>query len=425
MPGHKGRGKIEELDITEIAGADSLYEASGIIAQSEANAGSIFGADTFYTTEGSSHAIRAMLFLAVFQLRKAGEQQVVLAGRNAHKAFITAAAALDFDIEWLYPAEETSYLSCKISPEELDLAIKNCPKLPSAVYITSPDYLGNISDIKGLAAVCHTYGIPLLVDNAHGAYLKFLEPSIHPMDLGADMCCDSAHKTLNVLTGGAYLHISKQADPQYKASAKVALALFGSTSPSYLILRSLDEANKILDSSFKEPLAKICRLSGSIKKRFSRNGYIICGDEPLKITISTKPYGYKGREIADILRSHWIECEFCDDDFIVFMLSPANSRSELKNLEKILAELPKKEPIAEPAPASPKGISRLSPRLAIKSPWEEIPVDAAEGRILHFVGASCPPAVPIVSCGEEITKEAIACFKYYGISTCKVLKENQ
>ena len=110
----------------------------------------------------------------------------------------------------------------------------------------------------GLAAVCHAHGLPLLVDNAHGAYLHFLkEGSRHPIQLGADLCCDSAHKTLPVLTGGAYLHLgsSVQAD---EAAVRNALALFGSTSPSYLILQSLDAANAVLADSFREKL-DICR----------------------------------------------------------------------------------------------------------------------------------------------------------------------
>ena len=109
-----------------------------------------------------------------------------------------------------------------------------------AVYITSPDYLGGVQDIAALAEVCHARGVPLLVDNAHGAYLKFLSPSRHPLDLGADMCCDSAHKTLPVLTGGAYLHVAKGAMAAYEAEARHSLAVFGSSSPSYLILQSLD-----------------------------------------------------------------------------------------------------------------------------------------------------------------------------------------
>ena len=266
MPGHKGRGPLgcEELDITEIAGADELYEAEGIIAQSEANATQLFStARTYYSTEGSSQCIRAMLHLAL-QMRpaKAG-RPVLLAARNAHKALLYAAALLDFDIQWLWPAPDAAgaLCTCPVEPEALSSALDELSaegRTPFGVYLTSPDYLGFVQDVAGLSAVCHAHGLPLLVDNAHGAYLHFLkEGSRHPIQLGADLCCDSAHKTLPVLTGGAYLHLgpSVQAD---EAAVRNALALFGSTSPSYLILQSLDAANAVLADSFREKL-DICR----------------------------------------------------------------------------------------------------------------------------------------------------------------------
>ena len=229
MPGHKGRGPLgcEELDLTEIPGADSLYEADGIIAESEANASALFGCPTFYSTEGSSHCIRAMLQLAkafplggrwhpaspASRMTDEGGPDArfrVLAARNVHKTFLSAAALLDLDVVWL-PSAGGSYLSAQPSPAGLDAALTETGA--SAVYLTCPDYLGFLPDLRPLARVCHAHGALLLVDNAHGAYLRFLNPSRHPMDLGADLCCDSAHKTLPVLTGGAYLHVSKKAFP--------------------------------------------------------------------------------------------------------------------------------------------------------------------------------------------------------------------
>ena len=255
MPGHKGVSLLgfEDMDITEIDGADSLYEAEGIIAESEANASALFGCDTFYSTEGSSQCIRAMLFLACMSEENA-QKPLVLAGRNAHKTFLSAAALLDFDTQWLYGENSSSYLSCDISAEYLEKAIASAERKPAAVYITSPDYLGNTADIKSLAAVCHSHGVLLLVDNAHGAYLKFLLQSQHPVDLGADMCCDSAHKTLPVLTGGAYLHIAPSVRGKLSPLAKNALAMFGSTSPSYIIMQSLDMANKYIADGYSHKL---------------------------------------------------------------------------------------------------------------------------------------------------------------------------
>ena len=121
------------------------------------------------------------------------------------------------------------------------------------IIIKSPDYLGRTADIKGIADVCHRKGVLLIVDNAHGAYLKFSENDDHPLTLGADICCDSAHKTLPVLTGGAYLHLSKELVSKYDYDdlyeyIKSVMCMNGSTSPSYLILQSLDLCNRYLET---------------------------------------------------------------------------------------------------------------------------------------------------------------------------------
>ena len=212
MPGHKGRDHLgfERYDITEIGGADTLYSADGIILESENNASKLFGtAHSFYSTEGASLAIKAMLALAC---SGCNGRPLIFAARNSHKSFVYACALLDADVKWMYSSSTKHLCECMISAEGVRETLETSNKKPCAVYITSPDYLGNIADVMGIAEVCHSYDVPLLVDNAHGAYLKFLPESCHPIDEGADMCCDSAHKTLPVLTGGAYLHISKRAD---------------------------------------------------------------------------------------------------------------------------------------------------------------------------------------------------------------------
>ena len=192
MPGHKGRGEAERLDITEIPGADVLYHPTGIILESERNAAALFGSRrTVYSAEGSSLSIRAMLFLAMQDSLQKGKKPRIAAGRNAHKVFITAAALLNLDVQWLYPETGGDLLSCNITPEGLEEAL-SAGEPVTAVYITSPDYLGNVADIAGLSRVCRRHGCLLLVDNAHGAYLRFLPGERHPMAQGADLCCDSA-----------------------------------------------------------------------------------------------------------------------------------------------------------------------------------------------------------------------------------------
>ena len=350
MPGHKGRGILgcESLDITEIRGADDLYHPEGILARSEENASRLFGCRTVYSAEGSSLAIRAMLYLAY---TRSGCKGKCLAGRNAHKSFLHTAVLLDFPISWLWAGD--SYLSCPVTAETVEAAILEEKEKPFAVYLTSPDYLGNLAPVGEIASVCHRYGVPLLVDNAHGAYLKFLPRSLHPMDLGADLCCDSAHKTLPVLTGGAYLHMG----PDWTAEeAKAAMALFGSTSPSWLILQSLDGANPAMER-LPGDIAALAPHIAALKGALLAHGFALVGAEPLKITVHAAKFGYSGEEMAEMLERQGIFCEFADRDFLVFMLTSRNTPEELDRLRAALCALPRgarqeMPPIALAAPMS-------------------------------------------------------------------------
>ena len=422
-PGHKGAGCLgmEHLDITEIQGADSLYEAEGIIAESEANASDLFGCRTFYSTEGSSQCIRAMLYLLSIYAKQRGRKPLIAAGRNAHKAFLSAAALLDVDVCWLYPQSTVSYLSCGLTPKELEEYLQNVQERPVAVYLTSPDYLGMISDIRTVAETCHRYGVLLAVDNAHGAYFKFLPESIHPIDLGADICCDSAHKTLPVLTGGAYLHLSAGMDAAVGGLAKNALMLFGSTSPSYLILQSLDAANQYL-KNYPEQLQKLIAKVDAFKARLCQRGYSLYGSEALKLTIQAKPYGYTGNQLAELLRQMKIEPEFSDPDYLVLLLSAETDGETLAYLEQALSRIPPQPPITDECPAFVPGERVVSIREALLACSELLPVEQCRGRILAASTVGCPPAVPILVCGERIDAHAIACFTYYGIDRCFVIK---
>ena len=416
MPGHKGEGELESIDITEITGADSLFEADGIISESERNAGEIFGAYTFYSAEGSSLSIKAMLYLTVLYSKEIDREPLILTARNVHKSFVNGIALLDTRVEWLH-SKSSSYLECKITPTVLESYLRSAERMPTALYITSPDYLGNIQDIKGLSAVCKKYGLLLLCDNAHGAYLKFLEPSAHPIDLGADIVCDSAHKTLPVLTGGAYLHISRTAPAVFKNRAKDALALFGSTSPSYIILSSLDKFNGNIPDF--QGFAEKCNL---LKEQISALGYSLTGDEPLKITVKAKEYGYEGTELQSALETQGIICEFADSDFLVLMLSPKNTDKELEKIFDGLKNIPKKASVNTLPPPPAKSEAKISPREALLSPSEELPIDECEGLIFASSALGCPPAVPILVSGEVITGEAIEAFRYYKIPTIRVVK---
>ena len=425
MPGHKGRPFLgcEPYDITEVHGADVLYSAEGIIHQSECNASALFGsAHSFYSTEGSSLAIRAMLALASSGRRTDGQRPLILAARNVHKAFIYACALLDLDVEWLYPEVYRHLCSCEISAADVARAIAQSERKPAAVYVTSPDYLGHMLDIRSIAETCRAAGIPLLVDNAHGAYLNFLKEPLHPMQLGASMCCDSAHKTLPVLTGGAYLHIAKDTPAEWMDTARNMLSVFASTSPSYLILQSLDLCNRYLAEEYPKKLAACIARADRLKAALSAMGYAIEDSEPLKIVIHAAQYGRSGDAISGHLRACGIEVEYSDDSYLVMMLSPENSEADFVQVEAALGKLAALLPLdLEPprAPQTPK--RRMGIREAIFGPRRIVDVSDAEGLTCASPMVSCPPAVPIVISGEEITRGAIALFRRYDIGHIEVV----
>ena len=421
MPGHKGQPFLgfESWDITEIQGADALFEAEGILRESEENATGLFGSRrTFYSTEGSSHCIRAMLYLALTN-RPAGAAPLVVAARNVHRAFVSAAALLDLDVVWLWPEARRSLCGCPVSAEQLETVLAALPERPAAVYLTSPDYLGGRADLPALAEVCHRRGVLLAVDNAHGAYLRFLTPSRHPLDQGADLTCDSAHKTLPVLTGGAYLHISKSAPPKVAALAKDALALFGSTSPSYLTLASLDLCNRYLAEGYPQRLAETVGRLESFRERLRAAGWQPEPSDPLRVTIAA-PQGLTGQDLAQRLRQGGVECEYADGDFLVLMATPENSQGDLDRAAAALGQAP--GPARRPAPLPlAQGEQVCSIRQAAFSPRETVDASRSLGRVCGLPTVGCPPAVPIAVSGERITPEALALFQRYGIEQVDVL----
>ena len=421
MPGHKGAGILgfEGMDLTEIYGADELFAAEGIIKESEQNASSLFGCPTYYSTQGSTLCIQTMCTILCQDAKSKGKKPKILAGRNAHRSFIHAAALLDFDIVWLYG--NSDYLSCKIHAEDLEKAI--IESLPTAVYLTNPDYLGNLLDIQSLASVCKKHNVLLAIDNAHGAYLRFLEPSLHPIDLGADLCCGSAHKTLPVLTGGAYLHLSDSLNQVWANDVKHFMEYFSSTSPSYLIMASLDATNEVLDTTFKKSLSECLQRVDGLKNTLVQHGYTILSGEPMKITISTKEFGYTGNEIANLLMECDIYPEFYDSDYIVLMPSPYNTKDDLKRLETCLCGIDRKPILINKPPKLEQSKKAMNVRQALFSSSITLDVSKSLGQVCSSVTVSCPPAILPVIPGEVISESSIEVMKYYGIETVRVVKE--
>jgi arginine/lysine/ornithine decarboxylase len=317
MPGHKGikvpgfaLSELFQYDITEIRGADFLLSAKGIIRESEENAAKLFGTlRTVYSTEGSTLCVKTML--AMVFAEGEGYSGTVIATRAAHRSFSDAAALLHLDIIWAD------------TREDIEKALKN-PAV-KALYITSPDYFGNLSDIKKLADIARKAGKILIVDNAHGSYLKFLENSFHPIDGGADLVCDSAHKTLPVLTGGAYLHIM---NPRYLESFRSQMKIFASTSPSYLTLMSLDFANIYLsDTANIKRMNDVAEQIKAIKKELN-----ITTGEPYKIAVKT------AANAEQICINENVEPEYVSDEILLFMFSGQNSDEDIAAAKRVLLQ---------------------------------------------------------------------------------------
>lgn len=421
MPGHKGNaptaelGELFKLDITEIKGADSLFEADGIIAESERNTAELYGSRaSVFSAGGSTLCIQAMLALMKQERRR------IIAARNVHRAFLNASALLDIDVQWIMPCYSGGILSGELQLPDVAAALA-ADHTPACVYVTSPDYTGRLADTAALAELCHRYGAKLLVDNAHGAHLAFFEKSLHPIALGADLCCDSAHKMLPALTGAAVLHTSCE---EYVPKLKQAMSLFGSTSPSYLIMASLDLCNRYIADNIRGDIAAALPRLSALRADLS-DKLIFADSEPFHITVKAAESGFCGTELAELLRDRGVECEYADRELVVLLMSPFSPESDYERLRAALESAVSGASRTETNPFSfqpklPK--MALAIREAAFADAEEIPVEGAEGRICASVKVPCPPAIPIAVSGEIMDRDCIELFRAYGIKTVLVVK---
>ena len=420
MPGHKAFSPVEQLspfyslDITEINGADSLFENEGIILRSEDNTAELYGAGaSLFSAGGSTSCIQAML--GAMKL----ENRHIIAVRNVHRAFLNACVLLGIEPEWIMPDYTDGILSGVIKMADVEQALTLTPN--SCLYVTSPDYTGRLADIPALAALCRKYGALLIVDNAHGAHLHFFPESLHPISLGADMCCDSAHKMLPALTGAAMLHVRNE---KYKPILKQTMSMFASTSPSYLIMMSLDLCNKYIAERIRRDIVMNLIAIHDFRMKFSQR-ISFAESEPFHITIKAAENGYNGIELAENLRHFGCECEYADKDNVILLMSPVNTSEDFKRLGNILETALDSTAKSDISPLNirfklPKKVMSL--REASFAPCEEIPVEKAVGRICASVKVPCPPAIPIAAGGEIIDENCVKIFKSYSISSVIVVK---
>ena len=181
-------------------------------------------------------------------------------------------------------------------------------------------------------------------------------------------------------------------------------------------------ANKYLYDGYGARLADTAKRICEMKAALSGNGFSLVGDEELKVCIEAKKYGYFGYEIAEYLKEKNIVCEFYDRDYVVMMFTPEITGENMDFIESVLLSLPAKDVISESAPNVGSPDRAMSVRAAIMSCSEEVNVKEACGRVLAATSVSCPPAIPIVICGEMIDENTIKLFEYYGIKKCRVVK---
>lgn len=425
MPGHKGAsispfGELMAYDVTEVEGTDSLFEDDGPLKELEEIFTRLYDTKgTVMSAGGSTLCIQAMLRMVA---KKEGR---ILAGRNIHAAAVNAMALLGLEPVWVYPnRKQEERLIGEISPDEIRSVLekeKQEGTLDSlcAVYVTSPDYFGVMSDIRSIAQIAHEYGLPLLVDNAHGAHLHFLKEEYHPMQLGADLCCDSLHKTMPALTGAALLHTS---DAKYCPQMKGAMTVFGSTSPNYLIMLSMDSTAAFLMQDGAERIQQTVTRCEELRQKAREKGFVLpqhC--DPMRLTLPLAGTGWDAQNFRKLLRKHKIMEEYLSDSGCVLLFSPFNREEDFKRTEALLDEvLIQKQPFtAFPIVPSEKVMSL---REAFLSPKESVSVEKAEGRIAAQVKITCPPGIPLVMPGERLHKEIIKILKNSGIFVIDVVK---
>ena len=345
---------------------------------------------------------------------------------------------------WPAPDAAGALCTCPVEPEALSSALDELAaegRTPFGVYLTSPDYLGFVQDVAGLSAVCHAHGLPLLVDNAHGAYLHFLkEGSRHPIQLGADLCCDSATRPC---PSSRAVPICTLARPCRPTRPRCAMRWLSSAPPALLShfavagRRQRGSGRQLPGEAGHLPLAAGDALPGA---GCLRPGLALpltgAHREPLKLTLDAAVLGLSGQQLAQALRERGVECEYADPRYVVLMPSAESSAAEFACLQTALHAICGEAPAADVSVAADDpaafaalaGVLEALPRRftireAVLAPQEMIPAAEAVGRICAAPAVSCPPAIPIVVSGETVPPEALPLFARYGIEKAAVVKE--
>ena len=426
-PGHKGRQEFFKgldflgSDLTELPGLDMLHSPSGIIAEAQQRSAEIFGAEeTFFLVNGGTVGNQAM-FLA---LEKTSSKRAVVE-RSSHRSVMSALVLSGVKPDYLMPTIHPDFnLPLGLDVEKQQIAWQGV----SACHVTYPSYYGSAFELKHLVEERNRLGfdIPILVDQAHGShYLGTLFPP-SALKLGADLVLHSSHKTLSALTQSAMLHV--QGKRVIRTRLRQSLELLQSSSPSYLLMASLERAGEFaLDFGRWECLQEeVENLHLKVEDRFrvlsqkDVGSYGIHTVDWSKILINTIPLGVPAPRCVEYLREGYgIEPELWDEENILFMLGIGNTPEDIQVLTKGLESFASlahsggfaesKKRVRNDRPRIPPLPDiRLSPRDAFFANKRQIPLKESVGHIVGETISPYPPGIPVIVMGEQMTSEVLS-----------------
>lgn len=406
MPGHHGTplpggfSWPSELDFTENGATGDLFGyETDVIQAAESLWAQRFGFDScLFLTGGSTQGVHAGLALL------AGQGGAVALDRGSHRSAYHALALLDLAPHFLArPWLKEEGVTGPILPETVEEALKKHPEIKT-VCITSPTYYGVLSDISAIAAVCHAHGASLMVDGAHGAHLPFLGYTGYQ---AADVVVMSAHKTLPAPGQTALLFANGFDLAQLQRWG----AVYGTSSPSYVLMAALDLARDYMEGEGTARYWKTARLAENLRSRWpslTEQGSLSL--DPTRLTL----FSPDGFALADALRVHGVYPEMADRGHVVCILTCADGGAEFTRLERALEETGLTGPYAPcpPPPGPPEAI--LTPRQALFAPRETVPLAGSAGRTAACQIAPYPPGVPVIAPGERIEKKHLAYLREIG-----------
>lgn len=430
MPGHAGKGikqqeisALASLDVTEVTGLDDLHLPVGIIQASQELLARAFAAETsYFLVNGATSGIHALLMALGTEGKK------ILLPRNAHRSFY-GGMLLSGAIPVYMPVQTEPELgiALAVTAGDVDRLLGQNPEA-EAVFVASPSYYGTTCDIAAIAAVTHTAGKKLVVDEAHGAHFYFSQRYPRPaLKSGADAVVNGLHKTLPVLNQGAALHLS--AGLAAEGRIKKALSLLTTTSPSYPILASIELARQFMEENGESLLDRAYELSRHYRCQINKiTGLKTCEPElqavagvaeldPLKLLVSVQGTALNGYQFADLLRNKYrIQVELEDSNLILAMFSIFHEARDWERFYQALQAIAGTYPGRGRQPVkvefAPLPRMLLSPRQAFTAPCRKVALKDGLNQIAGEMIAAYPPGIPCILPGELISQEMVDYLTY-------------